>query len=167
MILRILFDASALINLVNGDKFAVVLSLPDREWFVGPLVVGECAPRNPISDILTAAILAGNVNLLDDSESSGGAFLNLLERFDLGNGETECLTFAAFSDFTVCCDDRKARSAMLAELGPDRVTGSLGLLKDAVKQELASVEEAYEAYIRMKGAGGFLPNIGQQFFADP
>ena len=54
---------------------------------------------------------------------------------------------------------------MLAqELGEGRVTGSLGLMKDAVAIGRLSVAEVMAAYERMKAAGAFLPNVDQAFF---
>lgn len=142
----------------------MVLDLPGKRWFIGPLVLGECEQDGAIPAELQRAIDHEKIVLLDDSDISGTIFLHFLQVYELGEGETECLAFGEISDFMVCCDDRKARRMIAQELGEHRVTGSLGLMKEAVKTGMLSVAEAMAAYSRMKAAGAFLPNIEPDFF---
>jgi len=162
--LRILFDANALIHLIHGELLEVLLDLPGKTWFIGPLVLGECEQGGGIPVALQQAIDHEKISLLDDASISGTTFLYFLQLYGLGEGETECLTFGAAADFVVCCDDRRARRMLAQELGEGRVTGSLGLMKDAVAIGRLSVAEVMAAYERMKAAGAFLPNVDQAFF---
>lgn len=149
---------------MHGALLHVVLDLPEKSWFIGPLVLGECEQDDAIPSALQRAIDHEKIVLLDDSSISGTAFLHFLQSYELGEGETECLTFGVSADFVVCCDDRRARRMIAQELGEDRVTGSLGLMKAAVAGGMLSVAEAMAGYHRMKAAGAFLPNIDAHFF---
>ena len=162
--MRILFDASALINLTNGRILDTVLTLPGRTWFVGPIVLRECEEQGAIPSQLQQSLHNNLVSVLDESTIAASVFLTFIRVYGLGDGETECLTFGAASDFIICCDDRKARKAIRHELGDDRITGSLGLLKDLVREGLMTINEALESYSRMIAAGAFLPKISDDFF---
>jgi predicted nucleic acid-binding protein len=142
----------------------MVLDLPGKTWFIGPLVLGECEQDGAIPAELQRTIDNKKIALLDDSNISGTTFLHFLQVYDLGEGETECLAFGKTSDFVVCCDDRRARRMIAQELGEHRVTGSLGLMQETVKRGMLSVAEAMAAYHRMKAAGAFLPNVEPDFF---
>ena len=160
----VLFDASALINLVKGAAFEIILALPRFEFMVGPIVLQECVGSDEVVNVVRKAVDDGRVGLLDDSQISGALFLSLLEQFRLGPGETECLTFAVDSDAVMCSDDLKARQVAAGEFGEDRVTGSLGLLRDAVRTGVTTAHVAWEAYERMKQEGAFLPDLSRNFF---
>lgn len=142
----------------------MALGLPGKTWFIGPLVFGECERDSIIPAELQQAIDAAKISLLDDANISGTTFLHFLQVYELGEGETECLAFGEASDFVICCDDRRARRMITQEIGVHRVTGSLGLMQEAVKLGRLSVAEAMAAYHRMKAAGAFLPNLEADFF---
>jgi len=162
--LIIQFDASALINLIKGEAFELILALPGFEFLVGPSVLEECVDGDSVVDMLKKAIDDGKVNVLDDSQIGADLFLSLLQRYNLGLGETECLTFAVNSEVVICSDDLKARQIAASIIGDDRVTGSLGLLRDAVRTGITTALIAWEAYERMKQEGAFLPDISRNFF---
>jgi predicted nucleic acid-binding protein len=164
LFLRILFDASALIHLLNGNLLDVVLTLPEKTWFVGPIVLQECEQSGNVPQVLQQAIDNKSILVLDDSTISATSFLLFLQSYGLGEGETECLTFGSISDYIICCDDRRARQMIAKELGNDRLTGSLGLLKESVQKGILMVAEAIEGYNTMVVKGAFLPNIDQNFF---
>ena len=154
-----IFDASSLLNLANGDVLETVLSLPNVIPRVGPQARGECAS---IEARLDALIAARKFFLLDDENMPAALFVSLLERYGLGAGETECLTFALQTDDIVCCDDRHARSMIARELGQERVIGTLALLVQNIREELLTVENALAAYQQMRSRGGFLPDLSIQ-----
>lgn len=89
---------------------------------------------------------------------SAVTFIALLEKYRLGDGETECLAFALSSTDVICCDDGRARRVMTQEIGTGRVTGSLGLLISIAADGLLAVDAAVDAYQTMIDTGGFLPN---------
>jgi predicted nucleic acid-binding protein len=125
--------------------------------------MGECSPTCAAS--LLALTQAGQLFLVDESDIPAELFLDLLTRFNLGEGETECLTVCNLGNFTFCCDDARARAACVELFGSERVIGSLRLLRWAVEDGLVSREEAFDAYERMKRAGGFLPLIRIDYFS--
>jgi predicted nucleic acid-binding protein len=157
--LSCLFDASPLLNLANGDVLDVVIRIPDLRARIGPQVRGECLSIRVQLDV---QIEAGHIALLDDAVLPGAKFLSLLDKYQLGVGETECLAFATLGDDVVCCDDRRARTMITKELGQKRVTGSLGLLIRAVHHDLLSNDVAFASYQQMRRRGGFLPELSME-----
>jgi predicted nucleic acid-binding protein len=151
-----IFDASAMLNLAHGEVLGTILQIPSLIAHVGPQVRRECGSIASQVDIL---IDTGKVILLDDSNLPAARFLALLDCYELGPGETECLAFAELGDHTVCCDDRRARMIIARELGPKRVIGSLGLLIQASHYKLLTIDAAFSAYEQMRRLGGFLPEI--------
>jgi predicted nucleic acid-binding protein len=152
-------DASSAINCVNGDALDLVLSIPDLVLGVGPIVRGECV------GVVERAIGSGRLKVLDEGNLPAGRFLDLLARYRLGEGETECMLFGETHGLVVVTDDRAARKAASELLGSDRVTGSLGLLRRGVASGLVSAEGAIARYQKMKAMGGFLPDICADFFS--
>lgn len=130
------------------------------------MVLQECSNNQDTAAALDNSIKHANIELLDDSQISGTVFLQLLETFRLGEGETECLAFALLSEVMICCDDSKARTVIASRIGQGRVTGSLGLIRAAVKERLLTIDDAWRGYNNMKSAGGFLPVVETRFFED-
>ena len=128
------------------------------------MVLQECAGSEEVVIELEAAVSDGRIGLIDDTQISGGLFLELLDRYRLGQGETECLALAVGSEAVVCTDDRKARLAVISETAVDRVIGSLRLLRDAVSAGVLTEADAWESYERMKRAGAFFPDVSANFF---
>ncbi len=161
--MKTLLDASSIINLIKGEVFQTVLRLRDRSFFVGPQVLQEC--RRGHCELLDEALNQGVVTELSDTGLPASLYFELLERHGLGPGETECLAFASLAEFIVCCDDGTARRVLTQQLGAKQVTGSLGLLRDAVHEDLLSGETALKAYELMEARGGFLPQLPSGFFS--
>ncbi|HWZ42987.1 MAG TPA: hypothetical protein VNW97_05900 [Candidatus Saccharimonadales bacterium] len=159
--MKIIFDASSIINLLNGDAMDSVLSLPDSSFCIGPLALEECKQQR---ELINALIRQGSIELLDDTNMPASVFSALQRRYDLGVGETECLAFAIDQQLTVSCDDHKARVMVSGRLTSLRVIGSISLLSRCVQQGLLSPEEAETKYRRMKSRGGFLPNLPPGYF---
>lgn len=157
-------DASSIINLVNAGALEAVASISGRTICVCPLVASECEPTCAAE--LLRLQQHGLIRFIDLEEISAEIFLNLLDFFDLGEGETECLSLLQNNDFVFCCDDSKARSAGVVLVGTDRVVGSLRLLKWAVADGIFDAATAFEYYERMKAFGGFLPEVTQEWFGN-
>lgn len=128
---------------------------------MGPIVRGECKQQR---DILDALVDSGKITILDDSHVSATLFLDLLQRFGLGEGETECLAACAHGNYDMACDDRRARGAFMELYGTRRITGSLALLRRCVAAGLVSSDEATGSVEQMKRRGAFLPDVGEFFF---
>lgn len=154
-------DASSVINLVNGGVFSTCLALSTRRFHIGPLVKAECAN---CAQALGQAVAAKTLVELGGDVLPASVYLRFAERHGLGDGETECIAFASIRSLDICCDDRRARAAIKEEIGAGRMTGSLGLLREAIGARLLDQAAAFGAYERMKQSGGFLPELQKEFF---
>lgn len=163
--MAIAIDASSLINLSNAEALELTLGLPDREFLISPLVAGECHVEC-VAEIIRLTHFCP-ITLISDDQLDAELYLSLLADHELGAGETECITLCQSTDnMLFCCDDRKARQIAIASIGQDRVIGSLRLLKWAVEAGRTTSNGAYQTYMNMKAAGGFLPSLDQAWF-DP
>lgn len=153
--IRIL-DASTLLNLANGEVLSKVLRLPGATFQVSAVVRDE---SRTIAQAIDAAVEAGRLALVDDKLISVARFLRAKAEWGLDNGETECILAAAELGCSVACDDKAARKVISNALGEARLTGSIGLLREAVKAGLLTQAEAFAAYRLMRERGGFLPEI--------
>lgn len=155
--IRIL-DASTLLNLANGEVLSTVLRLPSVKFQVSAVVRDE---SRTIRDAIDVAVNAGHLELVDDKLISVARFVRAKAEWNLDNGETECILAASVLGCSVACDDKSARNVITRTLGNQHLTGSIGLLREAVKAGLLTQAEAYAAYQLMRGRGGFLPNISE------
>ena len=151
-------DACSLINLHKADVLEIVLRLPAHEFFVGAFVKEECGP------FLKPFLENGSLKELSDDRVSSVTFSKILSRYDLGFGETECIVFATLDAMAVCSDDLKARRAAQTELGENRVTGTLFLLRECVKNGALTAHGALVAYEQMRTKGAFLPDLPDGYF---
>lgn len=152
----IVFDASSLFNLHNGALFPSILLLPNGPITLGPQVLREC---RSIETALQKLRSEGQADFLSDDELSFGRYMDLLTCYKLGPGETECVVIAETTGCRICCDDLKARRMIAAELGDARLTGTLGLLREAVAAGVIDEEQARTAYATMIARGAFLPEF--------
>lgn len=151
-----LFDASSLINLANGGVLRTVLQIPGSSYFIEGLVREE---SESIKTQLDVAIVEGLLSPLDASVISATTYLELLDRYGLGEGETECLAAAKATDYTIVSDDLRARNVAVGLLGTNRVIGTIGLLRIAVAEKLLARDQAFVSYQVMKSFGAFLPTL--------
>lgn len=152
----VVLDASTLINLDNGDVLAEVLSLPGRTFQISPEVLRE---SRSVAKAIKAAEERGDIDWVDDTAIDAEEYEDALSVWELGPGETECILAAKAQGCSVACDDGAARKVIEREIGVPRMTGTVGLLREAVVAGLVTAEEAFEAYQQMKRLGGFLPTL--------
>ena len=157
-----MLDSSSVINLFNGGALTLLCQLDDYEFFVPPMVVGECHGECAAELIILRD--QGCLSFIDDDGVDADQYLALLEVHRLGAGETECMAVAAADDYHICCDDRKAREAASVVVGAGRVIGSLRLLKWCVAKLVIDCGTAFDAFQVMRDRGGFLPETPQSFF---
>lgn len=141
-----------------------MLRLTSVNCIVGPIVLKECGP--PLERRLREYMAAGTLREVLAGEVPLGPFTAMLERYRLGDGETECLTVALTIECLVATDDRAARRAVIQEFGESRLTGSLGLLRIGVRESLITSSDAMNFYQAMRRLGAFLPEIELSFFDD-
>ena len=156
-----MLDSSSIINLFNAGALALLCQLEDHDFFVPPMVVGECNGDCAVE--LVTLRDEGCITFINDHAVDADQYLSLLEEHRLGAGETECMAVAATDDFNVCCDDWKARQAATGFLG-EGVLGTLRLLQLCVQELVIDCAAAFDAFTTMKQMGGFLPETQQAFF---
>lgn len=152
----VVLDASTLINLDNGDVLTEVLSLPHRTFQISPEVLRE---SRTVAKAIKAAVERGDIDWVDDTAIDAEEYEDALAVWELGPGETECILAAKALGCSVACDDGAARKVIEREIGVPRMTGTVGLLREAVVAGLITAEQAFEAYQQMKRLGGFLPKL--------
>lgn len=157
-----MLDSSSVINLFNAGVLALLCQLDDHDFFVPPMVVGECHGECAVE--LVTLRDDGCLTFINDDVVEGDQYLALLNAHRLGAGETECMAVAAAEDYNVCCDDRRAREATASLIGEGRVIGSLRLLKWCVESLVIDCGVAFHAFETMRQRGGFLPETPQSFF---
>ena len=157
----VILDTSTLINLVNGEVLAEVLSIPGTVFQMSAAVRTE---SKSIADAIDAAVAEGRLGLVDDSRISVGAFREAKRLMQLGDGETECILAAASMDCAIGCDDRAARKRAKQRLGAGKLIGSIGLLHMAINAGLLSSEAAFASYGSMLARGGYLPQLAPSDF---
>jgi len=158
----ICIDASCLINFSNVGSLEFLASLPDANLLVSPMVAGECH-ADCISEIVRLSSYF-YITFIESSQIDAGRYLYLLETYNLGEGETECLAICSYRPSIFCCDDRKARNVATSLFGAERVIGSAGLLRCGVETGRTTTSESYNIYLKMKARGGFLPDLQRSWF---
>jgi predicted nucleic acid-binding protein len=125
---KIIYDASSLINLANGGVLDRIISDTSLISLVGPQVLAECSSIKSELDLL---IENNELLLMSDEELPAETYFEILEKYRLGPGETECIAFARqYPDITaISCDDRRARNVCAEVIGESRLTGTIGRLK--------------------------------------
>lgn len=161
--MNVVMDACSVINLQNGGALAAVCSIAGLKVQIGPIVGGECSEG--CAAVIATLHDSGLLEYLTDTPLDADEFLEFVGEHRLGDGEAECIMLAALDDEAkVCCDDMRGRKKAQAILGDERLVGSIGLLRDAVTCGLLSAAQAYLAYMQMRDAGGFLPDISEDYF---
>jgi predicted nucleic acid-binding protein len=161
--LNLILDASSTINLHRGGVFEVVLGLTSFAFVfrLGYIVRGECGD---LQGFLDSQAIDGRLVMIPDNTLTPQEFTEILNFYELGSGETECIALAKQLGLSVCTDDRAARRAVIAHLGADRVIGSLRLIRECVCRSLLTVQDACLAYESMKAGGAFLPPVPVSYF---
>jgi len=157
-----LLDSSSVINLHNADALGLVIQLKRCRFWLPPMVLSECQVGSAAALLELQATNA--IGFIDDDIVPTELFLELLERHDLGDGETECISICQINGHGLCCDDRKARELARAMFGPDRVIGTIRVLRWCVEERLIDCQNAYALFRSMRSAGGFLPPAERSFF---
>ena len=149
----VILDASTLINLVNGEVLAEILSIPGAAFQMSAAVRTE-----------SKSIAEERLGLVDDSLISVSAFREAKRLMQLGDGETECILAAASMGCAFGCDDQAARKRAKQRLGAGNLIGSIGLLRMTINAGLLSSEAAFASYGLMLARGGYLPQLAPSDF---
>lgn len=157
-------DTCCLINLINSGLLPRIVAATGRSFQFQGLVEDELVSHRAVVESLVKTGLLTRISGAGFSASEVGA---IALRHNIGVGESECIAICLKTGVLLASDDRRARNAGISELSKNRVTGSIGLLRDTVQSGLIEAGEAAEAVICMRSAGAFVPNLGSQFFQAP
>jgi predicted nucleic acid-binding protein len=161
--LNVILDASSSINLHRGGALEVVFRLTSFAFVfhMGYIVRSECGN---LQGLLDSLVVKGSLVMLSDIRLGPQEFTDILNLYDLGLGDTECIAFAKKEGLIVCTDDKAARKAAIEHLGTDRALGSLRLIRECVCQGLLTSHAACLAYETMRAQGAYLPVVSSTYF---
>jgi predicted nucleic acid-binding protein len=161
--MEIILDACTIINLINGEVLQEISLISNHTIYICDNILEEEILDSAQKLFIEALIIKGHVKLLE-SDVTLAEFTSLSSRYNLGFGELECLALCKKHFFHIATDDANARKFAKAELGTEKVIGSLYLIRDAVRNLALNEQEAKNAFKMMKIKGGFLPNIEDSYF---
>lgn len=148
------FDSSILINFCAVRRFDLLIKACSPPRYVLADVLEELEPvcRQQVEELLARNDLA--VATLEERDE--------LERWAtytlrLDAGEAATLAAAAARGWSMAVDERAARRIAVHDLGANRITGTVGILRAAVAHDLVTIDEADELLHRMIDAGYWSP----------
>lgn len=162
---KIVFDSSSIINLINGEVLNDILKLQGYIFYIGNIVLEECSRVQSQKDVIEKYIQEGKIKLIEEDVDLT-VFRTLKTKYNLGDGETECIGYCKGTAFKLSSDDGKARRDATTELGASHVTGSIFLLREAVRFQIIECRSAKSAFLFMKIKGGFLPEVADEYFCE-
>ncbi|MFO7979751.1 MAG: hypothetical protein R6V00_02820 [Candidatus Aminicenantes bacterium] len=155
---EIIFDCSSLSNFALSDSLFILKNLYKDSAFITNLVSAE---------ILTG-IQQGHKNLREIQQALADGWLKEIGlksakekslyqtlSVSLGHGEASSIAVAKCRGFIFACDDRAARreSGLLSV----KLTGTLGILKKAIRNQIINLEEGHRILTKMIKAGFYSP----------
>lgn len=148
------FDSSVLINFCAVRRLDLLVAACTLPRYVLVDVLGELEPdcRQQVDQLMARDELAA-VSLEGRDELERWARYTL--RLDAGESAT--LAAAASRGWSIAVDERAARRIAAEDLGPDRLTGTVGVLSAAVAQSRLTIEEGDRLLERMLEAGYWSP----------
>lgn len=155
---EIIFDCSSLSSFALSDSLFILKNLYKDSAFITNLVSAE---------ILTG-IQQGHKNLREIQQALADGWLKEIGlksakekslyqtlSVSLGHGEASSIAVAKCRGFIFACDDRAARreSGLLSV----KLTGTLGILKKAIRNQIINLEEGHRILTKMIKAGFYSP----------
>jgi len=151
----IILDSCSLINLSNAKVLDKIFYLEGISFIIPFAVLDECKSiKGHLDQLINEEIL-----LLDEETIDIKTYEEILNKYKLGDGETECISLCKITGHIMCSDDNRARKSGIKELGNENVIGSLRLLNYLSQERIISCSELSTAYYLMKSSGGFIPNL--------
>jgi hypothetical protein len=160
--MNVVLDSCSLVNLINGDLVEEIIKIPNCNFLLGQIVYEECCEIESQKLIIDRAIELSKFKLVPDVDID--QFIQIKQKYQLGDGETESIVNCFNNDFILSSDDLKARQCAVKELGTDRVIGCLYLTRETARNNIITCDEALNAYLIMKVKGGFLPIVDDNYF---
>lgn len=148
------FDASVLINFCEVERLDVLIAGWDQPRYILVDVLDELGPRCREQvderlgrDEIHAATL--------DSAAEIQRWATYTLRLD--PGESATIAAAVERGWSVAVDERAARRIAERDLGPERMTGTIGILLAAVERSYITLEEGDRLLAEMIEAGYWSP----------
>lgn len=160
--MRLICDTCAVINAYKATALDIVVLLEGYEFVVSPAVNDESIQ---LREEVKKHVESGNLQCADESSISAVAVANVSATYNLGIGESECISLCLdCPELVFWSDDQRARNVASKLLGAHRVVGTADLLAQAVRQHLMSQLDGYAAYELARSRGAFLPPVDRDFF---
>jgi len=155
---EILFDCCVLSNFALSDSLFILKELYGKSAFITDFVSAETlrgmqsghGGLKKIQDAQREGWLR-EIALATKNEKSLFQILSV----SLGFGEASSIAIAKVRGFLFACDDKAARRE--AGLLSVKLTGTIGILRKAVKVKIAGPKNANRILARMKAAGFYSP----------
>ena len=140
--LVVLLDTCVLINLFNGECSDLLGGLIQYDFRITTHVEGEITDSGQVS-ILQRLIeneVVCTVSITDDQTNI------CIEQYmqKLAAGEASCIALAIKNNWLICTDDCLASKLAYNEMGPGKVLSTPGLILQAIRNGLISVDKADE-----------------------
>lgn len=135
------FDATVLINFGEAGCFELLTQAVGHPRFIlreADLELVSPLARDAVADCLDA----GTFSLCELEPPEMPKWIELSAR--LGAGEAATIAAALRRGWSVALDDRTARRYATKELGANRVTGTIGILRNAIEIACLSRGEAQQ-----------------------
>lgn len=163
--MKLILDACTIINLINGQALDKVAQMLSYTFYISDFLLEQELLSNSHKIFIEALLLQGKITLIT-SDTALSEFTGLKSKYNLGDGETECIALCKKHNYSIATDDRKARINAVKELSEDRVVGSLYLLREAVRNNILTCEQGVTSYLLMKAEGGFLPKVDEKYLCN-
>ena len=155
---EILFDSCALSNFAFSDSLFILKGLYGHSAFITDFVSGEIMHgiQHGYSNLkkIQNSLQEGWIREIALSAKTEKGLFQVLS-VSLGLGEASSIAVAKARGFLFACDDKTARrEAGLLEV---RLTGTIGILKRAVKTKIVSPKNANGILDKMKACGFYSP----------
>jgi len=148
------FDSSVLINFCAVRRLDVLVAACSPPRYVLADVVEELEPgcRRQVDELLARNDLAvTTLKGRDELERWAGYTLRL------DAGEAATLAAAAVRGWSIAVDERAARRIAAHDLGANRITGTVGILRAAVAHDHVTIDEGDRFLQRMIDDGYWSP----------
>lgn len=154
-------DSCCLVNVINSGFSHALIGAGNRSFQFQGLVEDEIQRHEEtVHELQQAGLLIS----LSGRTIFASEVADIVNRHNLGLGEAECIAISAKNGCALASDDRRARTVAISLLGRERVTGSIGLIRDALQSGAVSKIEAESAYRAMIAGGAFLPAYSISLF---
>lgn len=164
---KTILDTTAWLNFARAEAIDTLIHAMSRRCVVGLLVEqqemlhwprGTAKATQPFS--FEPFIRSGALDLAIMTPAEMAVFHETKSRYRLGDGETEALVIALARRWRIATDDGAARKRFKMHNPPVELTGTIGLLRELVRDARIARPDARAMLELMRRRGGRLPDEG-------